>query len=264
LWTALEIIFEDRYNADLRITSVGTGAALKLGRDGDADVVAVHDPVQEAAFIAGGYALNATINGTATEWVAWAYNYFVIVGPADTDPAGVGNLTGPRAPEDAFTQIKTMGEQNATLVKFVSRGDNSGTHGREQAIWRSAGFNYTADIRGTGNTTGWYLETGAAMGATLVTANEKIAYTLSDKGTFLSFQGLGRVPELAILVEEGDVMLNVYTVMICRNGTNPVMAQNLVNFLRAPEIQALIAGFGVAEFGEPLFFPWDPVLCGLP
>jgi tungstate transport system substrate-binding protein len=254
VWHALEIIFEERYDVDLLITSVGTGAALKLGRDGDVDVVAVHDPVQEAAFIAGGYALKATVNGTLMERVPWGYNYFVIVGPR-TDPAGIGNIAGDRAPEDAFTRIKEMGEADPDTVRFVSRGDRSGTHGREIAIWGSAGFNHAVDIREGGAAAGWYIETGAAMGATLVTTNEKIAYTLSDKGTFLAFRGLGRVPELAILVEEGDIMLNVYTVMICRGGVNPVMAQNLVTFLREPEIQALIGEFGVAEFGEPLFFP---------
>jgi tungstate transport system substrate-binding protein len=254
LWHALEIIFEERYDVDLHITSVGTGRALELGRAGDVDVVAVHDPVQEAAFIAGGYALNATVNGTLMERVPWGYNYFIIVGPK-TDPAGIGDLTGGRAPEEAFRIIQRQGAIDPRTVRFVSRGDRSGTHGREMAIWTSAGYNYTADIQGTGRTAGWYIETGAAMGATLVTTNEKMAYTLSDKGTFLAFQGLGRVPELVILVEEGDIMLNVYTVMICKKGVNPVMAQNLVTFLREPEIQALIAGFGVPTFGEPLFFP---------
>jgi tungstate transport system substrate-binding protein len=254
LWHALEIEFEERYDVDLHITSVGTGAALELGRRGDVDVVAVHDPVQEVAFIAGGFALNATVNGTLMERVPWGYNYFIIVGPK-TDPAGIGGLTGGRAPEEAFQKIQQKGEPEPDIVKFVSRGDRSGTHGREIAIWESAGFNYTRDIQGNGRTAGWYMETGTAMGATLVMTNEKIAYTLSDKGTFLAYQGLGHVPDLTILVEEGEIMLNVYTVMICRQGVNPVMAQNLVTFLREPEIQALIAGFGIAEFGEPLFFP---------
>jgi tungstate transport system substrate-binding protein len=95
------------------------------------------------------------------------------------------------------------------------------------------------------------------MGATLVMANEKIAYTLTDKGTFLAYQG---DLDLVSLVDAGDILLNIYSVLICKNGVNPEMAQNLVAFLRAPEIQALIAGFGVPEYGGPLFYPYDPVI----
>jgi tungstate transport system substrate-binding protein len=260
LWDYLETIFEDRYDADLQITAKGTGAALALGMNGDVDVVTVHDPAQEAAFIDGGYALNATVDGNVTARVTWAYNYFIIVGP-ESDPAGIGNLTGSSAPEEAFQTIQIEGALDPDNVKFVSRGDNSGTHGKEKAIWASAGYNYTEDIQGTGAAAGWYIEAGTGMGATLEMANELMAYTLTDKGTFLAYQGdLDLVP----LVEEGDIMLNVYTVIICKNGVNPGMAQNLVTFLRADDIQTLIAGFGEPEYGESLFYPWDPEICGLP
>ena len=254
LWDYLETIFEERYDVDLQITAKGTGMALELGQRGDVDVVTVHDPLQEAAFIAGGYAVEA--EGYGAERVPWAYNYFIIIGP-EADPAGIGggNLT----PEEAFQKIQQVGEDDPETVKFVSRGDNSGTHGKEKAIWAAAGYNYTADIQGTGATAGWYLEAGSGMGATLVMANEKIAYTLTDKGTFLPYQGdLDLVP----LVDTGDILLNVYTVMICKNGINPEMAQNLVTFLKADDIQALIAGFGVTEYGERLFYPYDPEICG--
>jgi len=254
LWDALEPIFEQRYDVDLQITAKGTGMALELGQRGDVDVVTVHDPLQEAAFITSGYAVEA--EGYGMKRVPWAYNYFIIVGP-EADPAGIGggNLT----PEEAFQKIQQEGEDDPETVKFVSRGDNSGTHGKEKAIWAAAGYNYTADIQGTGATAGWYLEAGSGMGATLVIANEKIAYTLTDKGTFLAYQGdLDLVP----LVDTGDILLNVYTVMICKNGINPEMAQNLVTFLRADDIQALIAGFGVTEYGERLFYPYDPEICG--
>jgi tungstate transport system substrate-binding protein len=256
LWGYLEGIFEDRYNADLQITAQGTGAALALGKTGDVDVVAVHDPAQEAAFIAGNYA--ATAQNFSAERVTWAYNYFIIIGPA-ADPAGVGvgNLT----PVEAFQTIQIQGALNSTAVKFVSRGDNSGTHGKEKAIWKSAGYNYTADIEGNGTAAGWYFETGQGMGATLTVANEKMAYTLTDKGTFLAYQGdLDLVP----LLDTGGTLLNVYSVIICKNGVHYEMANNLTNFLRADDIQALIAGFGVPEYGEPLFYPWDPEICGLP
>jgi tungstate transport system substrate-binding protein len=260
LWDYLETIFEDRYDVDLQITAKGTGAALALGMNGDVDVVTVHDPVQEAAFINDGYALNATVGDNSTARVTWAYNYFIIVGPA-SDPAGVGNLTGSLAPEEAFQKIQQEGAIDPDTVRFVSRGDNSGTHGKENAIWASAGYNYTEDIQGDGEAAGWYIESGTSMGQTLIMANELTAYTLTDKGTFLAYQGdLDLVP----LVETGDIMLNVYTVMICKNGVHPQMAQNLVTFLRADDIQTLIAGFGVPQYGESLFHPWDPEICGLP
>jgi len=256
LWDALEPIFEQRYDVDLQITAKGTGMALELGQRGDVDVVTVHDPAQEAAFIAGDYALEA--EGYNATRVPWAYNYFIIVGP-EADPAGISgrNLT----PEEAFQKIQIEGAAHNETVKFVSRGDESGTHGKEKAIWASAGYNYTADIQGTGAEAGWYIEAGTGMGATLVMADEMMAYTLTDKGTFLAYQGnLDLVP----LVDAGDILLNVYAVIICKNGSHYEMANNLVNFLRADDIQALIAGFGVPEYGEPLFYPWDPDICGLP
>jgi tungstate transport system substrate-binding protein len=256
LWDYLQPIFDQRYNVDLQITAVGTGNALALGKTGDADVVAVHDPAQEAAFIAGNFAVEA--QNFSVERVTWAYNYFVIVGPA-ADPAGIagGNLT----PEEAFQKIQLEGKAHQEPVEFVSRGDNSGTNGKEKAIWKSAGYNYTADIEGNGTADGWYFETGQGMGATLTVANQKLAYTLTDKGTFLAYQGnLDLVP----LLDTGGSLLNVYSVIICTNGSHREMANNLVSFLRAPDIQALIAGFGVPEYGQRLLYPWDPDICGLP
>jgi tungstate transport system substrate-binding protein len=253
LWDYLEGIFEDRYNADLQITAKGTGMALQLGMNGDVDVVTVHDPVQEAAFIDGGYALNATLDGNSTARVTWAYNYFIIIGP-ESDPAGISGLT----PEEAFQKIQQEGAADLETVKFVSRGDNSGTHGKEKAVWAAAGYDYAADIQGTGADEGWYLEAGSGMGATLEMADELMAYALTDKGTFLAYQG---DLDLVSLVDTGDILLNVYSVIICKNGSNPEMAQNLVDFLRANDIQTLIAGFGVPEYGGPLFYPYAPAIC---
>ena len=251
LWDALEPIFEQRYGVDLQITAKGTGMALELGQRGDVDVVTVHDPLQEAEFIASGYAVKA--EGYGAERVPWAYNHFIIIGP-EADPAGISGLTS----EEAFQTIQQAGEGDSETVKFVSRGDNSGTHGKEKAVWAAAGYDYAADIQGTGVTAGWYIEAGSGMGAILVMANEKIAYTLTDKGTFLAYQG---DLDLVSLVDTGDILLNVYSVIICKNGSNPEMAYNLVDFLRAPEIQALIAGFGVPEYGGPLFYLYDPAIC---
>jgi tungstate transport system substrate-binding protein len=256
LWDYLEPMFEERYDVDLQITAKGTGAALQLGMTGDADAVAVHDPLQEAAFVADGYALEAEVDGNVMARVPWAYNYFIIVGPSD-DPAGIGG--GDLTPEEAFQTIQQEGALDPDTVKFVSRGDNSGTHGREKAIWASAGYDYTADIEGNGTADGWYFETGQGMGATLQVANEKLAYTLTDKGTFLTYQG---DLDLVSLLDTGGSLLNVYSIIICKNGNNPEMAQNLVTFLRADDIQALIAAFGVPEYGEPLFYRYDPEICG--
>jgi tungstate transport system substrate-binding protein len=230
---------------------------LALGKTGDVDVVAVHDPAQEAAFIDGGYAVEAL--NFSVERVTWAYNYFIIVGPED-DPAGIsgGNLT----PEQAFQKIQQEGKADPETVEFVSRGDNSGTHGKEKALWKAAGVkNYTTEIEGNGTAEGWYLETGKGMGDTLTVANQKLAYTLTDKGTFLAYKSkLDLVP----LLDTGSNLLNIYCAMICKNGVHSEMANNLVDFLRSDEIQALIAGFAVPQYGEPLFYPWDPDICGLP
>ena len=255
LWDYLEVLFEDRYDVDLQITAKGTGAALALGKNGDVDVVTVHDPLQEAEFIGGGYAVEAEIDGTVTERVPWAYNYYIITGP-EADPAGIGggNLT----PEEAFQSIYQEGALKPDTVKFVSRGDNSGTHGKEKAIWASAGYDYTEDIQGIGVDTGWYKESGTGMGATLQIANEELAYTLSDKGTFLAYRS---DLDLVTLVDRGDIMLNVYMVMICKNSVNPELAQYLVTFLRTGKIQTLIAGFGMTEYGESLFYPYDQGIC---
>jgi tungstate transport system substrate-binding protein len=256
LWDYLEIIFEERYDVDLQITAKGTGMALELGMNGDVDVVTVHDPLQEEAFVAAGYALEAVVAGNATMRVLWAYNYFIIVGP-EADPAGImgGNLT----PEEAFQKIQIEGAVSPESVRFVSRGDNSGTHGKEKAIWQSAGYDYAVDIQGTGAEDGWYIEAGTGMGATLVMASQLTAYTLTDIGTFLAFMG---DLDLVTVLDSGDILLNVYTVIICKNGLNPEAAQDLVDFLRSPEIQALVAGFGVPEYGEPLFYPYNPEICG--
>jgi tungstate transport system substrate-binding protein len=253
LWDYLEPIFEERYNADLQITAKGTGAALQLGMDGDVDVVTIHDPAQEAAFMADGYVLEA--EGYGTERVPWAHNYFIIVGP-EANPASIsgGDLT----PEEGFQKIQQEGALDPETVKFVSRGDSSGTHGKEKAVWASAGYSYTEDIQGTGATAGWYIEAGTGMRATLVMANEMMAYTLTDKGTFLAYQG---DLDLVTLLDTGDILLNVYAVLICKNGINPEMAQNLVDFLRANDVQDLIAEFGVPGYGGPLFYPYDPEIC---
>lgn len=237
LLEALKDRFEEDHDVTLQIIAAGTGKALEYGQRGDVDVLMVHDRAREDTFIDDGYGVNRR---------GIAYNYFMIVGP-ESDPAGIAGMS----PEDALTTIYTTAATNPDVV-FVSRGDNSGTHAKEKAIWTSAGYNYSTDVEGAGD---WYVEGGQGMGATLTHANEKLAYTLSDSGTYLSYKtDLDLVP----LVDEGDSLLNVYSAMQINpemyDYVNSDMAREWINFLITPETQEFIGGFGVDTFGQPLFF----------
>lgn len=230
LWDYLEPIFEDEYDADLQVLYAGTGIALEYGMNGDVDAIAVHSKSREEAFIADGYGV---------ERVPFAYNYFLIIGP-ESDPAGIKDMT----PEDAFKKLMETGSG-----KFVSRGDDSGTHSKEKTMWSVAGY---ADYDAVKSADSWYIEAGSGMGPTLVKANELQAYTLSDIGTFLAYKGnLDLVP----IIDEGSILLNVYSVIACTKAKDPEMAENLVNFLASANIQDLIGDFGKAEYGESLFTP---------
>ena len=238
LWDALESRFEAMYNVELDILTGGTGKALEFGRLGEVDVLAIHDRVREEAFIAEGYGV---------ERHPIAYNHFLLVGP-DSDPAAIRELT----PEEALSEVMRRGQGRGDRVWFVSRGDNSGTHAREMLLWQQAGHDYEM-VRDSG---GWYLESGAGMGAVLVLAHEKRAYTLTDLGTFLAFR---RDLDLTPLVEEGDSLLNVYSVMAVSPerfpDANSVMAERLIEYLVSEEAQDLIGEYGVGEYGRPLFTP---------
>ena len=234
LWSYLEPMFEQKYGVNLNIISVGSGEAFVLGKTGDVDVLAVHDKPNELKFIAGNY---------SSVRVPWAYNHFLIIGPP-SDPAGIKGM----APEDAFKKLMAEGNVTGSQVRFVSRGDNSGTQNKEIAIWAAAGYQY-ADVEKSGS---WYIEAGAGMGQTLLMTNEKQAYTLTDIGTFVTYKSkLSLVP----LVDQGDILLNVYSVMVVNSTKNKDMANNLVTFLTSPEIQDLIGKYGVAEYGLQLFTP---------
>jgi len=232
LWALLEPLFEEKFGVELDILYAGTGIALEWGRRGDVDVIATHARAREEKFVAEGYGVMRVI---------FAYNYFLIVGPAD-DPAGIKGLS----PEEAFQRLMETG-----AGRFVSRGDDSGTHGKEKAIWREAGFDYEL-VRDAD----WYIEAGRGMGPTLVMASEEQAYTLTDMGTFLAFKArLDLIP----LVTEGGILLNVYSVIaICPERhprTNVETANNLIYFLTSPAIQRLIGAYGVEEHGMALFTP---------
>ncbi|MBI3961951.1 MAG: substrate-binding domain-containing protein [Deinococcus sp.] len=224
--------FEERFGIDVQVVAVGTGAALHLGETGDADVVMVHAPALEEAFVAGGFGVNRR---------EFMFNDFVLLGPPD-DPAGAAQATQVAA---ALAQIF---HAQAT---FVSRGDNSGTHVKELELWRLAGL----DPRANPN----YRETGRGMGETLITASELGGYTLSDRGTFVTFAD--RVA-LAIVaqgpVTGGDSLLaNPYSII----AVNPVRypdinylgAMALIAWVTSPQGQRLIRDYQVN--GQPLFFP---------
>ena len=233
LWGYLEPMFEEQYEVELDVMSAGTGKALEYGMRGDVDIITVHSKAREEAFVADGYGMVR---------VPFAYNYFLVVGPA-ADPAGIKGMS----PEDAFKKLMATGSGS-----FVSRGDDSGTHAKEKTIWKTAGFEYEV-VQGAGT---WYIEAGNGMGPTLMMASEKQAYTLTDMGTYLAYKGK---LELVPIVDKGDVLLNVYSAIAVNpenvKGVKIDMANNLISFLTSPEIQELIGDYGVGEYGMQLFIP---------
>jgi tungstate transport system substrate-binding protein len=195
---------------------------MELGERGDADVLLVHSPEDEQAFMAEGY-------GAGRKPVM--HNDFVLLGPPD-DPAGIKHADD--AP-DALTRI--AGQEAA----FASRGDDSGTYAKELSLWEAAGIEPEGD---------WYIETGQGMGETLTIADQKQAYTLSDRGTFLATANL----DSELLLEGGKALLNPYHVIVVTGeDVNRGCAQGFSNWITAPPTQRAIESFGVAEYGEPLF-----------
>jgi tungstate transport system substrate-binding protein len=233
LWGYLEPMFEEKYGVEVDVLYAGTGIALEYGRRGDVDVITVHSKAQEQTYVSEGYGI---------ERVPFAYNYFLIVGPAD-DPAGIKGMT----PEEALKKLYETGSGT-----FISRGDESGTHSKEKAIWKAAGYEY-ATVQQAGS---WYIEAGRGMGPTLLMASEKHAYTLTDMGTYLTYKSdTGLVP----IVDKGSILLNVYSVIAGNpeknTNINTEMANNMVAFLTSTEIQDLIGKYGVQEYGMQLFTP---------
>jgi tungstate transport system substrate-binding protein len=235
LWSYLEPKFEEMYGVEVDVLSLGSGAAFQYAKNGDIDVLTIHDKTNELKFIADGYGITR---------VPFAYNYFLIIGP-DSDPAGIKGMS----PADAFKKLYQSG-----TYKFVSRGDNSGTQSKEKAIWAQAGYDYANQVSKAGD---WYISAGAGMGATLTMANEKNAYTLTDMGTYVAYKSkLNLVP----IVNTGSILLNVYSVIVVNPAKvttlkNVDWAQKMVDFLTSPEIQELIGKYGVEEYGIQLFTP---------
>ena len=218
--------FEAKHNVQVDVIAVGTGKALKLGENGDVDVVLVHARAAEDKFVADGHGVNRR---------GVMHNDFVVLGP-EVDPAGIA---GQRDAVKAFQAIA------AAKAPFVSRGDESGTHKKEKAIWKAA------EIAPSG---AWYLEAGQGMGATLTVANEKQAYVLADRGTAIAFRGK---TGLKVLCEGDPRLFNPYGIIAVnpkRHGhVRFAEAMRLIEFVTSPEGQRLIAGFRMA--GEQLFHP---------
>jgi len=220
--------FEQKTGYIVKTVAVGTGEALEMGENGNADLLFVHAPASEKEFMDGGY---------GSERYLVMHNDFVIVGPSD-DPAGI---MGSASAVDALAGIASAGEA------FISRGDDSGTHKMELALWEKAGLAPEGD---------WYQESGQGMAATLTIASEKQAYTLTDRATYL--HNLDTL-ELDILVEGDPALLNVYHVIIVNPDKWPAVneqgAKVLAEYLVDPETQEMIGSYGVERFGQPLFFP---------
>lgn len=253
--------YSEHYGVSLFFISAGTGQAIQNAKMGEADLLLVHAPSSENAF------MQSDNMGAVRKIIA--YNFFIIVGPAD-DPAGIENLT----PTAALQKIDNAGNAGNPNVKWVSRGDGSGTHIKENQLWKKAGFDIS-QLRE--NSSDWYLEAGTGMGATLNMANNMQAYTLSDIGTYLKYYTDGLI-DLKILVGEHKDLLNVYSVMAV-NPTNPTYyypdlnfsgAVDLIKWLVSDEGQSFIGNFGVSDYGQPLFYPavqlleenTDPTIAG--
>jgi tungstate transport system substrate-binding protein len=235
-------LYEARHNVDVNIISAGTGIAIQHAQNGDADVILVHAPAQELSFLEDGYGVNRKII---------AYNFFTIIGP-EADPAGIrGKTVG-----DALNSMVAYGEglpdQSGQSKIWFSRGDNSGTHSKERSLWSSAGYDYAVV-----SDKPWYGSTGSGMGDTLNVANQFSAYTLADIGTYLKFYADGII-ELPALILEEESLLNVYSVMAVNpnvhSHANYNDAMNFLEFLVSDEIQQFITDYGVAEYGQSLFY----------
>ncbi|MCK8519120.1 ABC transporter substrate-binding protein [Methanoculleus sp. 7T] len=248
LLAELERVYENETGMDLQFIAQGTGQSIDTAKRGDVDLVLVHAPALEEQFVNDGYGINPR---------CIAYNYFIIVGP-EADPAGIKNMS----PVEAFKAIYIAGTNNTPGVVFVSRGDNSGTHAQEKALWKEAGYDYEKDILDSG---AWYVEAGKGMGDTLILTNEKKAYTLSDEGTYLSFKDrLALVP----VIEQGTELMNRYSAIAVNPekypGVNAEGAADFINWLISDEAKQLIGDFGKAEFGKPLFVPLNAPECTKP
>ncbi len=224
-------IFKEDTGIEVKVIAVGTGQALQMGRDGEADVLLVHAKASELEFLE---------EGAGTERHDVMYNDFVLVGPTGDTRVEKGNNI-----ENALTSIK----ENELV--FVSRGDDSGTHKKELTIWKTVGIEPAGD---------WYLDAGAGMGAVLTMANEKEAYTITDRATYLSMKN---DLDLEIFIEGDESLLNQYGIIPVNpevlgdkaDQINHKGALAFMNWFISERGQQLISEFGVEEYGQALFVP---------
>ena len=226
LLAAILPTFEARFGLKVDVIAVGSGKAMKLAENGDVDVVLSHAPALEEAFVSAGFGVNRR---------SVMYNDFVVVGPRD-DPAKVATA---KSAADAFKQIA------AAQSAFISRGDESGTHEKEKELWKAAGITPAG---------AWYISAGLGMGQTLQMADEKRAYTLSDRGTYLTYRAKG---DLALLNQGDQALFNPYSIIAVNPARYPAVryidAMSLIAWMTSPEGQRVIGDFKVA--GEVLFHP---------
>ena len=221
-------VFESETGYKVEVQSAGTGAAIQKAIDGNADLILVHAKASEEEFIAGGYGV---------ERLPFMYNFFVIVGPKD-DPAGIADC------EDAAAAFAKIRESES---KFVSRGDESGTHKAELKIWGETAPDAANDS--------WYISAGQGMGACLTMASEQQAYCLTDKATFLSME---KDLDLGLLLEKGDDMMNTYSLIAVNpekiDGLNVEGAKALIDWMLSDEASEMIAKYGQEQYGVSLFY----------
>ncbi|MGB9778954.1 MAG: substrate-binding domain-containing protein [Candidatus Bathyarchaeales archaeon] len=243
----IEKDYESTHNIDLQIIAAGTGIAIQHAKNGDADVILVHSPSMEKTFLEEGYGVNRKII---------AYNFFTIVGPKN-DPARISGENATEALKSIAAYGDSLPDQSGATKIWISRGDNSGTHSKEQSLWKEAGYNYTLISQKP-----WYASTGSGMGDTLNVADQKSAYTLSDMGTYLKFYKDGII-SLDALITEDKSLLNVYSVIAVKPDVpanksiheqiNFKDAMDFIQYLVSPETQQLITNYGKDTYGQSLF-----------
>lgn len=220
--------FEEATGYTVDVQSAGTGAAIQKAKDGNADLILVHAKASEEEFVSEGYGV---------ERIPFMYNYFVVVGP-EADPAEI---------KDAESAASAFAEIAKAEAKFVSRGDDSGTHKAEVKLWGEAVPNPETDK--------WYISAGKGMGECLTMASEQGAYCLTDKATFLSNADS---LDLEILLAESEDMKNTYSLIECNpeklDGINTEGAKALIEWMTGDEASALIAKYGEEEYGQALFY----------
>jgi tungstate transport system substrate-binding protein len=230
--------FESKYDCIVDVIAVGSGQALQLGKDGNADVLLVHSPASEKQFVKDGYGTSKTLV---------CYNQFIVVGPA-ADPAGVSQA---KNATDAFIRIYQNGTEGKAI--FVSRGDLSGTDTKEKSIWVKAKLNVTTFSNS------WYLSAGQGMGAVLDITEQQTdkGYTLSDQATYYTRKATGIIPHLEIVYQGDTFLFNQYSVIPVNPAKwpniNATLAMDFVNWITSPDIQSMIANYTVG--GYKLFIP---------